>query len=96
MLQVRVGGETYTFEDDGSDVLVGRAATCQVRIDDARVSRTHLRITPTAAGWIVTDVQSANGSFVGGKRVTDVTCTAPTTVRLTDPTDGVEVEFTPL
>jgi DNA-binding CsgD family transcriptional regulator len=95
MLQVRVGADTFTFEGD-REVVVGRASTSDVCIEDARVSRVHLRCSPTTVGWVITDVQSANGSFVNGKRVTEFTCLQPTTVRLADAKRGVEVHLSPV
>ena len=37
------------------------------------ISRRHCRIAPADGGWAVEDLGSANGTFVAGARVEDVT-----------------------
>lgn len=70
-LVVSVGSRTYTFSDGDAPVVVGREAPADVIIDDAHISRTHMRIDHTAAGWVATD-QSKNGMFVDGVRESTV------------------------
>ena len=48
---------------------LGRALECNLRIDDAGLSRQHARLTPMDKGLLVEDIGSANGCFVNGKRV---------------------------
>ncbi|MDL2717497.1 MAG: NHLP bacteriocin export ABC transporter permease/ATPase subunit [Acidobacteriota bacterium] len=49
--------------------LVGRAEECDVVIRDASISRRHARLDATALGVRITDQKSANGTWVGAKRV---------------------------
>lgn len=49
-------------------ILVGRSAECDVRIDDAGVSRSHALITSKAGSLSVEDLGSSNGTLVNGKR----------------------------
>jgi len=48
---------------------LGRAADCNLRIDDAGLSRQHARLTPMDKGLLVEDLGSTNGCFVQGKRI---------------------------
>ena len=58
----------------GRAVTVGRGEDCTVQIAEKRASRLHCRIetapagTP-GAGWLVADLGSSNGTFVGSERV---------------------------
>ncbi|MFQ5577921.1 MAG: FHA domain-containing protein, partial [Anaerolineae bacterium] len=54
----------------GATIAVGRELDNEVVLDDPRVSRRHAQIRRAAAGGLeITDVGSANGTFVGGLRV---------------------------
>lgn len=59
----------WTVEIDGP-VVVGRREPADVVVHDALVSRRHCRIAPSGDGWVVEDLGSANGTCVGGRRVT--------------------------
>lgn len=48
---------------------IGRAPECAIHIDDRRVSRRHARLTAAAATLLLADLQSHNGTFVNGTRV---------------------------
>ena len=50
--------------------LVGRDRDCAVRIDSATLSRRHARIVVTTEGTTLEDLESKNGTFVNGQRVT--------------------------
>lgn len=49
--------------------VVGRAPECQLRLEEASLSRKHARLTPTDEGVIIEDLGSTNGSFLNGERV---------------------------
>jgi pSer/pThr/pTyr-binding forkhead associated (FHA) protein len=51
-------------------VTIGRAPTSTVVIDDDYASANHARIVLGDGEWIVEDLGSTNGTFVGDKRVT--------------------------
>ncbi len=67
LVMSRIGVFTYPLPESG-EVTVGRGADCHVRIDDAKVSRCHVRL---AMGPVVrlVDAGSANGTFLGGRRL---------------------------
>ena len=57
-----------TFDPDAA-CLVGRADECDVVIADPSVSRRHARLEATALGVRLTDQKSANGTWVGDRRI---------------------------
>ncbi|MBV9407389.1 MAG: FHA domain-containing protein [Candidatus Eremiobacteraeota bacterium] len=60
--------KTYRF---GRRILVGRAPSADLRLDDPRVSRLHARIEIRDDGVYVEDLGSRNGTTVDGTAVTD-------------------------
>jgi len=59
--------KTYRF---GRRILVGRAPSADLRLDDSRVSRLHARIEMRDDGVYVEDLGSRNGTSVDGVPVT--------------------------
>lgn len=52
-------------------MVIGRDPRCHLPLDSPLVSRQHARIDPGPQGsYIVTDLQSKNGTFINGRRVT--------------------------
>lgn len=62
-LVVRANGDEWSFPPVGT-VRVGRDARADVRLDDDRVSREHLRIWHADGSWWVADQASYNGTWV--------------------------------
>lgn len=58
-----------------SAVLIGRAPSCTLVLDDDYSSSRHARIFPQGDQWFVEDLGSTNGTFLGDERVS-----APTPV----------------
>jgi len=54
---------------DGASVTVGRVAECEIHIDDQSVSRRHCTLTLTGEAVLVTDLESANGTFINDRPV---------------------------
>jgi two-component system, cell cycle response regulator len=50
-------------------LVVGRASTCDLRIDDSSLSRQHCRIRRTNGVYFVEDLESRNGTQVNGMRI---------------------------
>ena len=50
-------------------VTVGRASECGIKIRDIMMSRTHCRIELQESGWVVIDLGSRNGIFLGNERI---------------------------
>lgn len=50
-------------------VLVGRSRTCDVILVRDSVSRCHLELRRDGGDWVVTDLDSLNGTWLNGRRV---------------------------
>ena len=48
---------------------MGRSRQCDVMVDDPNVSRAHAEIRPRGGSWVLTDLQSTNGSRLNGRRL---------------------------
>tara|TARA_B100000315_G_scaffold85668_1_gene78562 strand:+ start:1630 stop:2964 length:1335 start_codon:yes stop_codon:yes gene_type:complete len=57
--------------EPGQDYVVGRGETCTVPINSRKLSRQHLRLYPGDGQWGVEDLNSTNGIYVNGQRVSD-------------------------
>lgn len=69
-LEVAPGDGTNTsLQMEGSEMLVGRDEGCLVRLDVSEVSRTHARIFRDGEDYVVEDMDSTNGTFVNGVRI---------------------------
>jgi hypothetical protein len=53
----------------GRHFSIGRDASCDLAIPDMSVSRRHAQLERTAYGWLLTDLESTNGTRVNGWRV---------------------------
>jgi predicted component of type VI protein secretion system len=62
-------GKTY---DVGEGAVLGRVADCDVVLRSASVSRKHARLELDGERWVLTDIGSANGLWLEGKRVEDI------------------------
>ncbi|WP_030168167.1 FHA domain-containing protein [Spirillospora albida] len=90
-LTVSAAGRERRFAP-GDRVLIGRGAGCDLVLADARVSRRHLEIT-FDGGWVLRDLDSANGTWHEDTAVTARPAGAGLAVRLGDRLDGVLVEI---
>jgi len=63
------GRSARHFLREGEQI-VGRAATSHVRLPDSSVSRTHAKIVLENGKVTLTDLESSNGTFVNGARIT--------------------------
>jgi pSer/pThr/pTyr-binding forkhead associated (FHA) protein len=60
---------TVYFLGEGESKVFGRATSADVRIADALLSRHHVMVRGTAAGGLVLDLDSSNGTFLNGRLV---------------------------
>jgi len=63
------GTRTPTTWAVTSGLTLGRAEDCDVVLADESVSRHQARVLPTAEGFLVEDLDSANGTWVGETRI---------------------------
>ncbi|HEY8091005.1 MAG TPA: FHA domain-containing protein, partial [Polyangiaceae bacterium] len=62
-------GEARLTFDGMQPVVVGRGASCDVRLPEPSVSFRHASFRAQGTDYVVTDEGSSNGTFVGGVRV---------------------------
>jgi pSer/pThr/pTyr-binding forkhead associated (FHA) protein len=53
--------------------IIGRSAECAIRVVDDKVSRRHAKIWERSGVVFIRDLNSRNGTFVNGERVTRCT-----------------------
>lgn len=73
MAQIRVttGDAAGTAFPVDQQVVIGRGAAADISLTDPGISRRHARLVATSDGWVLSDLQSANGTFVRGRRVVE-------------------------
>lgn len=59
---------------------LGRTDEADVVLDDARISRRHATVARSDGGFVVTDLDSRNGTFVDGRRLSGTVRTGPQAV----------------
>ena len=62
-------GDAFPLLDD--EVVIGRAPTNTISLNDGSISTRHARITRTPDGFFIEDLKSRNGTFVNGDQVTE-------------------------
>jgi pSer/pThr/pTyr-binding forkhead associated (FHA) protein len=82
----------HTVSPGDAPITIGRELPAQIRIDDQRVSRTHLLVEFDGATWTATDTRSTNGTFVGGEPIDRLTITDGLTIHIGHE-DGIPVSF---
>ncbi|HEU4395060.1 MAG TPA: FHA domain-containing protein [Planctomycetota bacterium] len=58
----------YPFERDR--IVIGRDPECDISIDNVAVSRNHASISLNGGSFVLEDLQSGNGTWIGSERVT--------------------------
>lgn len=79
VLKVTKGNQAGLTLQLAEGITIGRAADCQLILEDDYVSTRHARIARTDSGYLVEDLGSTNGTYVNNERVT-----SPTPFGLTD------------
>ena len=59
----------------GAGIVIGRSSSANLILDDEFTSGRHARIIPDAEGWLLEDLGSTNGTFLGREQIS-----APTRV----------------
>jgi NHLM bacteriocin system ABC transporter ATP-binding protein len=62
-------GQEFKVEARTGAVIVGRAHDCDIVLDEPEISRRHVKIERSPTGFLVTDLGSLGGVYVGSKQV---------------------------
>ena len=54
---------------DETHYILGRGSDCGILLADNNVSRHHAKLEFNGASWVITDLDSANGTFVNGSNI---------------------------
>ncbi len=73
-------GKTDVLPDEGT--VVGTSSEAGFRLGDHSVSRRHVELVPVAAGILVKDLGSTNGTLAGGNRISEAVVPPGTTLVL--------------
>ncbi|XCB29106.1 DUF3662 and FHA domain-containing protein [Arcanobacterium hippocoleae] len=77
---IEIGTDRYLLT--GSVTTIGRGSSCDITLDDPGISRKHLEIRVTPNGVIARDLDTTNGSFVEGHRITAATLVDGNTITI--------------
>jgi TolB protein len=70
-LTVRIGGQVVQQVSLKDELRIGRAPDNDVKLTDQMVSRHHALVQRREGGYLLTDLGSANGTYVRGVRLTE-------------------------
>jgi hypothetical protein len=70
LMVTRSGTNLGSWFIDAKRLVIGRAEGVDIRLEDAAVSKQHASIEVMGADHILLDLESSNGTFVNGTRVT--------------------------
>ncbi|MEL7658703.1 MAG: DUF3662 and FHA domain-containing protein [Bacillota bacterium] len=83
MLEVLEGPlSDRTFKLEDYSLIIGRRESCDIVLPDESVSRRHARLEPKKEGWIISDLNSGNGTYINGVRVSSTVLSPGDTVKL--------------
>ncbi|MET0579334.1 MAG: FHA domain-containing protein [Ilumatobacteraceae bacterium] len=90
VLNVECAGRSASFRP-GDEVSIGRDADCEMVSTNPTVSRRHASITHDGTGWTLRDEASSGGTYVDGRRISELRLEGSVAAWLGDPTTGERV-----
>jgi ABC transport system ATP-binding/permease protein len=91
-LLVRTVRNTHRL-DSGQEYRIGRDERADIPLIDARVSWEHAVIRAEGPAWVLEDLGSRNGTFLGSERITRLEINNPYVVHFGHPEDGPVLRF---
>jgi ABC-type multidrug transport system ATPase subunit len=91
-LLVRTVRNTHRL-DSGREYRIGRDDASDIPLTDARASWAHAVLRAEGPVWVLEDVGSRNGTFLGAERVTRLEINGPYVVHFGHPQDGPVLRF---
>lgn len=70
--EMELADEVNVYDLECDEILIGRHAMADIRIQDMSVSRYHAILNVTDGKWMITDIGSKSGVFVNGEAVRHV------------------------
>lgn len=64
------GESRHELGDPQTVTVIGRSSSADLRLDDREVSRLHAELRWNGRAWVLLDMDSRNGTYVGPSRVT--------------------------
>ncbi len=92
-LIVEAAGQRRTL-GVGASLTLGRESDNDLVLNEASVSRHHAEIKPTDRGWVMEDLSSSGGTWLGSERVRTTPLTGKQTFRMGDRAKGDRVVTT--
>ena len=62
-------GQPASYLIDGDIFTIGRSLLCQLRVPHPIVSRLHAKVERNGTQYLLSDIGSANGTFLNGRRL---------------------------
>ncbi len=59
------------------EYIIGRESECDIQVDAAKVSRKHARLELRYSEWLIEDLKSSNGTWVGEEKIHEPTLVFP-------------------
>jgi ABC-type multidrug transport system ATPase subunit len=91
-LLVRTVRNTHRL-DSGREYRIGRDDASDIPLSDLRASWAHAVLRAEGPVWVLEDVGSRNGTFLGAERITRMEITGPCVVHFGHPEDGPVFRF---
>jgi hypothetical protein len=94
-LRIIIDGREFRLAP-GQEVMIGRDASAGIVVSGGDVSRRHVRLHDSTSGWVLEDLNSTNGTWIGDRRVNQTTIDAFVLVTLGHSAGRVVVALEPL
>ena len=69
ILRIETSEGVARYEVGDAPIVLGRSSDADIVIADPEASRHHTRLTPQGSGLLLTDLGSANGTWLGSVRI---------------------------